>query len=342
MMNVKKMGRIPLLGPKKGLLLALGWLVLITTLHLCLNGPGGQAGNRERIRIGYLPITCHLLLPIAMERDNFFKDRVEPVKFSSWPDMIEAFKGGELQAAMILAPIAISMKSQGVPLKIALYGHRNGTGLVMARGLSGPSDLIGKEIAIPIRFSTQNLALLEFLERSGISKEDVEIVELPPPDMPSAMAAKAISAYIVGEPYASQAELDGTGFVYCEADAILPEFISSLLIVSERFLEGRKKEADRLVRGLYDQGSWIERHRKDAADIGASFYGLSKRLLEYVLVGSSDRVRYSGLIPKDEEIEEIERAMKAQGLIARDSIGPGRGSIIYTGWLDRLDMADKR
>jgi NitT/TauT family transport system substrate-binding protein len=339
MMNVKKMGRIPLWGPKKGLILVLGWLVVITTLHLCLNGHEGQREGKKRIRIGYLPITCHLLLPIAMERDAFFKDRVEPVKFSSWPDMIEAFKGGELQAAMILAPIAISMKIQGVPLKIALYGHRNGTGLVMARGLSGPSDLVGKDVAIPIRFSTQNLALLKFLERSGIPRQNVGIVELPPPDMPSAMAAKAISAYIVGEPYASQAELDGTGFIYCEADAIFPEFISSLLIVSESFLKDRKKEADRLITGLYEQGRWIEQHRKDAAGIGASFYGLSKRLLEHVLVGSPGRVRYSKLIPKDTEIEGIEQAMVAQGLLPKDGIGAGGGGIIYTGW---LNMSDER
>lgn len=338
--NVKKEAKIHLSGPEKAALWAVTWLAVISVLHFWLNGqpcpdaPEGDRG-RQKTKVAFLPITCHLLLPVALERDSSFSSRVEAVKFSSWPDMIEAFKGGELDAAMILAPIAISMRAQGVPLRIALYGHRNGTALVMADSISGPEGLIGKSVAIPIRFSTQNLALLELLERRGINPESMDIVELPPPDMPSALAAGAIAAYIVGEPYAAQAELSGVGYRYCEADAIFEEFISSLLIVSERFLEQEPEKARWLIRTLYAQGAWIEGHRKEAAKIGARAYGLSERLLIHVLTSSSERVRYRNLIPKSEEIRALEEAMERRRLLSDKAPDPER--IIYTGWMEEQE-----
>ena len=43
--------------------------------------------------------------------------------------------------------------------------------------------------------------------------EDVEMVEMPPPDMPAALYAKAVDAIISGEPFMAQTEMDGYGRV---------------------------------------------------------------------------------------------------------------------------------
>ena len=43
--------------------------------------------------------------------------------------------------------------------------------------------------------------------------KDVELVEMPPPDMPAALYAKAVDAISSGEPFMGQTELDGYGRV---------------------------------------------------------------------------------------------------------------------------------
>ena len=49
--------------------------------------------------------------------------------------------------------------------------------------------------AIPSRFAVDFLFLRKMLARENMTPADVQIVEMPPPDMPGALATKAIDAY---------------------------------------------------------------------------------------------------------------------------------------------------
>jgi NitT/TauT family transport system substrate-binding protein len=48
------------------------------------------------------------------------------------------------------------------------------------------------------------------LAREGMTPRDVEIVEMPPPDMPAALYAKAVDAYCTGEPFGAAAQRAAT------------------------------------------------------------------------------------------------------------------------------------
>ncbi len=298
------------------LFLAFFWLVSITLLHCYISCPK-SASKRELLHVGFLPITCHLLLPVTLERDGYLKGRIDPVKYSSWPDMIESLKGGELDAALILAPIALTLQEEGVPVKIALLGHREGTGLVVSlkSQIGRAGDFVGKTVAIPIRFSTQNLTLLKYLRENGISPGSLNIVELPPPDMPSALASGSIDAYIVGEPYATQGEFTGKGRIFLRSRDLWPNFISSILVVREDALHEKRVLMDRFIRGLYSQASWVENNRTDAAIITARFFGLPERLIRSVL--EKKEVFYRDLIPKKDEFLRIGSMMQRFGLTDR-------------------------
>jgi len=306
------------------LLLAFFWLIFISVIHSFFSSP---RHTRQKLRVGFLPITCHLLLPIALARDISLKKVVEPIKYLSWPDMIESIKGQELDAALILAPIALSLIAQGVPVEIALLGHREGTGLVVSTSsnIKYPADFIGKTVAIPIRFSTQNLSFLKFLKENNIDSNNVNIVELPPPDMPFALAAHSIDAYIVGEPYATQAEVIKKGKIYLRSKDIWPNFISSILIISKKALENKKYLVDKFIRSLYKQASWVESHRKKAANITASFFGIDEELIKKVLLNKE--VHYKKLLPKKEEFDYIDELMVNFGLISKQV-----SYSFYNGW----------
>ena len=305
------------------LILAFFWLVVISFAHYFLS----NRSYSERVKVGYLPITCHLLLPVTLAKKKFLQDVIEPIKYSSWPDMIESIKGGELDAALILAPIALSLMAQGVPVEIALLGHREGTGLVISKhsGIRSPNDFIGKTVAIPIRFSTQNLSLLSFLKKNNIDFKSVNIVELPPPDMPSALASDSIDAYIVGEPYATQAEMIKKGKIFLRSRDIWPGFISSILIVTKRALNNKKELVDKFIRALFEQAPWVEQHREEAAIITARFFKIDEELIKRVLLNKE--VYYKNLLPKRSEFDHINQLMVNLSLISKKA-----PCYIYEGW----------
>lgn len=329
--NVKTLPGIPKLGPgKKVLALCLLWFIFITFLHHVRNG-GHSTENA--LKVGFLPITCHLIVPVAKTHLAATDLAFDAVKFSAWPEMIEALRGGELDLTFILAPIAIALFEQDVPIRIVLLGHRDGTALVVRNdpAFSDLKDLANKTVAIPIRFSMQNLALRRLWKEAGLSVSVLDTVELPPPDMPSALASGGIDGYIVGEPYAAQAELAGTGRVLYHMKDVWPGFISSVVVVRKDLYQERKEEVDRLLREFYRQAHWIDKHRVEAARIAAPVYGLPESLIEYVLTRPPDRVSYRDIIPRPAEFSEISRLMVKEGLLTKAISGE---ELVDLSWFD--------
>ena len=221
--------------------------------------------------------------------------------------MAEAIKTGALDATFMILPLAMKLREQGVPVKIAYLGHRDGSTLIVRKDFPG-SDLRalkGKRLAIPMRYSNQNLVIHKLMEDLGMAPGDIEFVELPPPDMPVALASHAIDAYFVGEPHAARAELDGSGRVLHHDKDIWPNFISCGLVVTEKLIAEKPQLVRELVRGIAGSGTWIEGHREAAARIAAPYFRQKEELLRYVLTVPKDRVRYGQLTPEDAELQRI-------------------------------------
>lgn len=316
------------LGPAILLWTAL-WLALITALHGTLNlrwfAPKTRGARTEKFGVGFLPVTCHLTCPVTdfinknVEGEGFF----QPMRFSGWPELKEMFIGRpeEMPASFILAPMAIALREQGVKLKIVYLGHRDGSALMVHKdsGIFQTTDLRGKTVAVPGRYANQRLIIYRELKKAGMGFEDIQLVEMPPPDMPAALLSKAVDAIISGEPFMGQTELDGYGRVLWQAKDVWPGFISCVLAVSEDAIRDNRAEIQKLVNGIARSGKWIDQsmdHRMDAAEfVATGYYNQNPRLLRFVLSKPPDRVTYSRLGPLRPEFEEIEKLAKEAGII---------------------------
>ena len=296
-----------------------GWASTISLLHAWLNlGSFDRAtrkvGVEASFRVGFLPVTCHLTCPVThfindqMSGDNLFK----PIRFNGWPELKETYLANQLEATFILAPLAMSLREQGVPIKIVYLGHRDGTAMMVHKdsAIRSIRDLSGKKIAIPNRFSNQWLIVVRALKEKGIILRNVAIVEMPPPDMPAALFSRSVDAVISGEPFMAQAEMGGYGRVLFLTKDVWPEFISCVLAVPERMIQTRRADVQRLVDGIARSGKWLDRstdHRMQAADFTAeNYYHQDPKLLRFVLSKPPDRVKYTNLKVVRKDFEEIE------------------------------------
>ncbi len=182
-------------------------------------------------------------------------------------------KSGRLDATFMIAPLAMKLREQGVKVRIAYLGHRDGSTVIVRKDLPARSlkDLEGRVFAIPSKYSNQHLVIRKLMKDEGVDPAAIRFVELPPPDMPGALASKAIDAYFIGEPHAARAELDGSGRVLYHAKDIWPRFISCVLVVTERLIAERPAVVRDLVRGIAESGEWAETHRVDAARLVAPY-----------------------------------------------------------------------
>jgi NitT/TauT family transport system substrate-binding protein len=283
----------------------------------------GRAAETNKFRVGFLPVTCHLTCPVTdwINVNMAGKGFYEPVRFSGWPELKEAHLSGQTPATFILAPMAMALRQQGVPIKIVYLGHRDGTAIMVHKdsAIYSLRELKGKRVAVPNRFSNQYLIFYKGLRDVGMSIRDVEIVEMPPPDMPAALYAKAVDAITSGEPFMGQTELDGYGRVLYQAKDLWPNFISCVLAVNERTINEHPEWVQQLVDGIARSGKWLEAgmdHRMAAAEaVSKNYYNQNPRLLRFVLSKPPDRVTYSNLSLARKDFEEIERLAREAGIL---------------------------
>jgi len=290
--------------------------------------------ERETLAVGFLPVTCHLTCPVTdYASKTSQRTRFESQRFTDFPTVVETLKSGRLDATFMIAPLAMKLREQGVGVRIAYLGHRDGSTVMVRKDLTEVKslrDLKGRTFAIPSKYSNQNLVIHKLMKDEGLSPEDIRFVEMPPPDMPGALASKAIDAYFVGEPHCARAELDGSGRVLYHAKDIWPRFISCVLVVTDKLIQERPAVVKDLVRGIAESGEWAETHRADAARLVSPYFRQDEKLLRYVLTQPPDRVSYRQLTPEDDEMQAIadmgleagilERRLDVKGLVDRQFI----------------------
>jgi NitT/TauT family transport system substrate-binding protein len=313
----------------KMLLAVFGWLIVITSLHgyLNVNWPAVLNDYRplatRKITVAYLPVTCQLTCPVT-DYISKFSDNGElflPRMFQGFPEMKEALISGKVQAAFIVAPMALALRAQGVNIKVVYLGHRYGSAVVVKKG--GPiktvTDLKGRTIAIPSRFSDERLLLFRAMKVSGMKAGDIKMVEMAPPDVSGALAAGAIDGFSMGEPFPSQAELGGFGRVLFQARDYWPDYMSCILVVRQDLIDSRPDVVQVLVDGIARSGLWLDQgkpQREDAADfVGRFYYNQKPALLRWALTKPLDRVMYAPLAPRKPDFDLVRDLMMETGVL---------------------------
>ena len=191
-------------------------IATLTVLTLAHKRPWHGSSGAE-LTVGYLPVTCHLTCPVTdfATKTTTTSTRFVSQRYTDFPTVVESLKARKVDATFILAPLAMVLREQGVPIHIVYLGHRDGSTVIVPKNSTAQSirDLRGKTFARPSRFSNQYLVITKLMEDEGMRIDDINFVDMAPPDMPAALAAGAIDAYFVGEPFAAKSELAGTGRV---------------------------------------------------------------------------------------------------------------------------------
>jgi NitT/TauT family transport system substrate-binding protein len=326
------------------ILVVLAWTGAISGLHWFLNARAQPDADDGKFRVGYLPVTCHLTCPVTdfINKEQTGDGLFRPVRFNGWPELKEAFLSRKTKASFILAPMAIALREEGVPIKIVYLGHRDGTAMMVHKDsdIRSVADLRGKKVAVPNRFSNQRLLLFRTLKAQGMSFKDITLIEMAPPDMPAALYSRSVDAISSGEPFMGQTELDGYGRVLYLTKDVWPNFISCVLAVHEDVIRDERPRVAALVEGIARSGKWIDSSlpdfdtRMQTADfVSRNYYNQDPRLLAFVLSKPPDRVKYTNLALKKPDFEEIQQLGVEAGVL--------KGTLKFEDYCDTSFVTDE-
>jgi len=273
--------------------------------------------RRKALVVGGLPVTCNLTLPVACVASarggaEGMRFQFEYSKYSGWPEIKESLMSGRIQAAYMLAPLVMDLADRGIPVKIVSLGHRSGA-VIMVRTDSPVQhfrELAGKRVAIPSRFAVDFLFLRKMLAQESMTPNDLQIVEMAPPDMPAALYAKAVDAYCTGEPFGAAAQRAGYARPLRMTRDEWRNYICCVLTVRDELIQENRARVQALVDAVLGAGLWLDaqqanRDKAVAISAGRDFFNQDPNILEFVMENPTDRVTYGDLRMIRSEFEEL-------------------------------------
>src|SRR5258705_10904884 len=307
--------------------------VLAASLPVTLLSCAAKEEHKALI-VGGLPVTCNLTLPVACVA-RAAANRAGPggapqfayeySKYSGWPEIKKSLMAGRIQAAYMLAPLVMDLADKKIPIKIVSLGHRSGA-VIMVRTDSPYqhfSELKGKRIAIPSRFAVDFLFLRKMLAKEGMTPNDIQVVEMAPPDMPAALYAKAVDAYCTGEPFGAAAERAGYARSLRMTRDEWRNYICCVLTVREELIAENAPLVQDLVDHVLGAGIWLDAHqenRNKAVTIaaGRKFFNQDPNIIQFVREHPTDRVTYADLRMIRAEFEELMQLSIEAGTIKHE------------------------
>jgi len=259
---------------------------LLAGLGAMLPGRQGwaQKAKDEVVRVGYIPITDAAALLIAYDKGFYKKHGLESVRpelHRGWTPLVEAFQAHKHNLAHLLNPIPLWMRyNNKFPIKITAWDHTNGSACVVGRhtGAKSFKDFGGMQVAVPFWYSNHNIILQVFLRDAGITPvirpqdaklapNECNLLVLAPPDMPPAIAAKKIDAYIVAEPFNSLGELKAGAKMLRFTGDFWKGHPCCVVVMHEADVEDPARAAwtQAVTDAVIESQIWISENRKEAA-----------------------------------------------------------------------------
>jgi NitT/TauT family transport system substrate-binding protein len=317
-----------------------GWVALVAALAPALgpapDGPGVApvaAQGSTPVRIGTIGIIADAPIHIAADRGYFAEQGLAPTleRFDTGAQMIAPMAAGQLDAGAG-SPAASLYNAIGrdLPLRIVadnarVAPERSHLALVARADLLGDgglrdyADLRGRPVAINARGTGTEVALDRALTRGGLSLADVDLKEVPFPDMLPALANRSLDAAISIEPFLSVGQGRGVFGVFHGVGDFYPDQQIAVLLYAPQFV-GQRDAANRFMiaylRGLRDFDDAFSR------DVGRA--GVVDILARNTVV--REPAAYATLLP-----HRVDR----NGQVNRESLANDLDYYAARGYLDR-------
>ena len=255
-------------------------ILAVTSLAACGGDDSADAGGgTTKLRLGYFPNITHAPALIGIQKGLFAEKlgtdvKLETTTFNAGPSAIEALFSGAIDATYIGPNPAINgwAQSKGTALKIIAGTTSGGAALVVKPEIKSAQDLKGKKIASPQLGNTQDVALRYWLKAQGLQTDtkgggDVSVLPTANADIITGFGSGALDGAWVPEPHLSRLVLEHEGTILQDEKAEWPggAFVTTHLIVSQKFLDAHPDVVRKLLEGHLAAVDFVNNNLADAA-----------------------------------------------------------------------------
>lgn len=294
--------------------------------------PQFSEDGRLKLKIAHIQITDHLILGVlkhqietGLVRPKHFI--LETVCLPGWNPVQQKLENGELDGAFVLAPIGMDLFGYGVPIKLCLLAHKNGSIFVRRKAREFRKDKPAeffRETAfyIPHRLSVHHMLAHMYLSQLGLEPgtpgetfSDVRFEVVPPIKMPELLAQSELcSGFMVAEPMGTKAIASGAAELHFLSGEVWEHHPCCVVTLRDEVIAAHRQAVQEFIGMLVKAGQFIKAEPGTAADIAVNFLdptkalGLKKAVLQNVLTEPSG-ITTTDLFPVIDDLRRMQDYM---------------------------------
>lgn len=253
-------------------------LVALTTISITAamiqKNPSNDLKDLKTVKIGtfsnaidYAPFYIAKNMGWFQDVATQHKATVEFIEFQSLPPVNESLATNNLDIIFEAETPAIVGKAAGIGLTIKELSSTLTQDVLVPLGssINTVDDLKGTKIAV-LAGTSSHYGIFKILEDNGLSKNDIEVVDMVPPDARAAFETGLVDAWAVWPPWVEQLEVAGLGRVIPGEDV----FIQSIVAMNDRFEEDNPQLANELINVVRKAKQWIIENPEQSQSIIAT------------------------------------------------------------------------
>ena len=300
-----------------------------------VKAPSFNSSGKLILTVGHIQITDHLVLGVLKHlidsgvlTPQYFE--LKTTCMTGWNPIYQSLETGDVDAALVLAPIAMDLFNYETPIKLILFAHRDGSICVGnnldKRDISSKDILVdhflNKTFYIPHLLSIHHMIANMFLKELGLipgvagSRNVNAFFEIVPPvQMPQFMAKdERVGGFLVAEPIGTNAITKGIAKPMFVSSEIWKDHPCCVVAMRENIVNQYEDAVYEFTQMMVQAGAFIAKKSEQAAEIGVSFLdpekklGLTSKILHKVLTDPKG-ITTDNLYPSIEDLDRIQRYM---------------------------------
>lgn len=175
----------------------------------------GIPDDTSEVSIGFFPL-AHTTTAVHGDESGVFAEHnldVDLVETEGGAEAIAALASGQYDITYSNYTSAVLAQAQGLPITIVaandVGADDHGVYVTEESGIDSLEDLAGSTVTVNNLQNIGTIAYYAHMEAAGNSPEDIDLVEMPNPDMRAALDGGDVDAIWQVEPFQTMAEHDG-------------------------------------------------------------------------------------------------------------------------------------
>lgn len=290
------------------------------------SGDSGASAAPDQVTVGLIPIVD--VAPIYLgQKQGFFADRgieltVELAQGGA--AIVPAVMSGKTQFGFSNVVSMMVAQSKGLPVRLVGPGVRStgeqgkdfqGVAVPANSPIRTAADLEGKKVGVNTLNNICGVSINQSVRKAGGDPSRLTYVEIPPPDMPTALDTGQIDATCMSEPFLSSYLAKGGRVVASNYVDVAPQADIGAYFTSEQVLKSDPDLVKRFTEALAESSAYADKHPDEARATVTTYTKLTQEQIAKVTLPR---------FPTDFNRASLE---KIADLVKQDGLAEGRPDV---------------